>query len=185
MTDRSGGGQGQLHVIDTNYAWALKTDFSLPESQQRFWYYSEDKLEPRLGDRYAEPGAELEMPLAIGRDVKRLRSRLSELDESRTIADFLMTAPELRHIVRRVQASLLNPYGEIHDNLLTTDVRPLDVLRFKLAFFGVSKFDPKSDLWTRVNMYQGAPLPQELADRGGHEWVFPIRPAEFGTGKTG
>ena len=41
----------------------------------------------------------------------------------------------------------------------------------------VAKFDPKSDLWTRVNMFQGAPLPHEIADRRGREWVFPTRPA--------
>ena len=77
----------------------------------------------------------------------------------------------------RVQAAVGCPYGEIRDNLLGAGQRPVDILRFKLAFFGVAKFDPKSDLWTRVNMFQGAPLPHEIADRRGREWVFPTRPA--------
>jgi hypothetical protein len=34
---------------------------------------------------------------------------------------------------------------------------PIDLLRAKLAMFGATKFDPKSDLWTRITMYQGAP----------------------------
>jgi hypothetical protein len=53
---------------------------------------------------------------------------------------------------------------------------PVDILRFELAFFGVSKFDPKSDLWTRVNMYQGAPLPHEITETRETEWAFPTRP---------
>lgn len=163
-------------IIEADYGWALNTDFSDPQAQRRFWYYSEDKLEPRLGDRYAEHGAELEMPLSVGRDVSRLNARLKECGGEETVADVLMAAPEFRHIVRRVQAAADHPYGEIRDNLLSADVRPLDVLRFKLAFFGVSKFDPKSDLWTRVNMYQGAPLPHELASDDGHEWIYPAQP---------
>ena len=84
----------------------------------------------------------------------------------------------------RVQIAPNCPYGEIRDNLLGAGQRPVDILRFKLAFFGVSKFDPKSDLWTRVNMYQGAPLPHEIADRRETEWVFPTRPGRLSSGAT-
>ncbi len=172
---------GLRQIIDDYYGWALDTDYSKNASQQRFWYYSEDKLEPRLGDRYAEPGAELEMPLAIGRDVSHLRDRLSGYGNNETMAGFLMANPDFRHIVRRVQAVVEYPYSEIHDNLLEADVRPLDILRFKLAFFGVSKFDPKSDLWTRVNMYQGAPLPDEITSDEFHQWIFPVKPTSSGS----
>ena len=41
--------------------------------------------------------------------------------------------------------------------LIGRDCRPIDMLRFKLAFFGASKFDPRSDRWTRINLFQGAP----------------------------
>lgn len=167
-------------LIDEHYNWAMETDFSTKASQQRFWYYSEDKLEPRLGDRYEEPGSELEMPLAIGRDVSRLRKEFDRQNPARTMAEFLMEHPEFRWIVRRVQTVVHTPYGEVRDNLLEQEVRPLDILRFKLSFFGVSKFDPKSDLWTRVNMYQGAPLPQELADWGNRCWAFPVAPERKG-----
>lgn len=172
---------GLRQIIDEYYGWALGTDYSKNASQQRFWYYSEDKLEPRLGDRYAEPGAELEMPLAIGRDVSNLHDHLSGYDGNETMASFLMANPDFRHIVRRVQSIVEHPYGEIHDNLLEANVRPLDILRFKLAFFGVSKFDPKSDLWTRVNMYQGAPLPDEIAGDEFPGWIFPVKPVLSGS----
>ena len=164
-------------IIDEHYGWALATDYTRPEAVQRFWYYSEEKLEPRVGDRHSEPGADCEMPIAIARDVSGLRARLLQFDQALTVADFLVAAPEYRHIVWRVQAAVGCPYGEIRDNLLGASQRPVDILRFKLAFFGVAKFDPKSDLWTRVNMFQGAPLPHEIADRRRREWVFPTRPA--------
>ncbi len=47
-----------------------------PSAQARFWYVSEEKLEPRLGERAEEPGAELEKPLATARDALALRAAL-------------------------------------------------------------------------------------------------------------
>ena len=166
-----------LRLIEAHYGWALAIDYARPRAVQRFWYYSDEKLEPRVGDRHTEPGADCEMPIAIARDVSRLRDRLTEHDPSRTVADFLVEAPEYRDIAWRVQTAVRCPYGEIRDNLIGANQRPVDILRFKLAFFGVSKFDPKSDLWTRVNMYQGAPLAEEIDDESEREWVFPTRPA--------
>ena len=68
------------------------------------------------------------------------------------------------------------PYAEIRDNILDADMRPVDLLRFKLAFFGASKFDPKSELWTRITLFQGAPLPHELSTKDTDEWAFPVMP---------
>lgn len=69
------------------------------------------------------------------------------------------------------------PYAEIQDNLMAADCRPIDILRSKLAYFGASKFDPKSDLWTRITMYQGAPLPDELDRADADNWCFPVIPS--------
>jgi hypothetical protein len=168
-------------LINRDYGWATKIDFSDPTAQRRFWYYSEDKLEPRLGDRQSEVGADIEMPLAIGRDVCELAAILHNYQPAGTIDTMLLQHPELRKITRRIQCVSGAPYGEIQDNLLEADIRPLDLLRFKLAFFGVGKFDPKSDLWTRVNMYQGAPGPDELADDEGG-WTFPLKPEPVNDG---
>ena len=44
------------------------------------------------------------------------------------------------------------------------------MLRCKLAFFGASRFDPKSDRWTRITLGQGAPLADGL-DRTPHQWL--------------
>lgn len=65
------------------------------------------------------------------------------------------------------------PYAEIRDNLIADTCLPIDMLRCKLSFFGASKFDPKSDRWTRITLCQGAPLADELA-QGGDDWWLPV-----------
>ena len=160
--------------VEDAYNWATTIDFSLEESQHHFWYYSEDKLEPRFGSKGVDEGVEQEMPLAIGRDVHDLNKVLQVIDEDMPIGEFVMMYPQFRHIIRRFQNTFERPYSEVQDNLLSESMRPLDLLRFKLAFFGASKFDPKSDLWTRISMYQGAPLPDQIQDSNHDCWSYPI-----------
>ena len=45
------------------------------------------------------------------------------------------------------------------------------MLRLKLSFFGALKFDPRSDKWLRICMFQGAPLPNELKNFD-QQWVY-------------
>jgi len=163
-------------LVSRNYAWVNDFDFSTPGSSARFWYYSEDKIEPRLGDRETDSGAHLEMPLGIAHDVHQLMLALETCPSEMTMAQFCRNHPDLRHVVRRVQSLDGYPYAEIQDNLLDTDLRPIDMLRFKLAFFGASKFDPKSDLWTRITMFQGAPMPEEIQNPEVQDWAFPVKP---------
>ena len=164
----------QLHnLLRAPYGWALAINFHDPEQMRHFWYVSEEKLEPRLGDRYREQGAEREMPLAIARDVQALALALAGEDEQITTAAFLMRRPEFRQLVRRVQTIASHPYGEIRDNLVASSCLPIDLLRCKLSFFGATKFDPKSDRWTRITMYQGAPFPDELGTPIAEDWSFP------------
>ena len=168
---------GELRALLSNhYAWALNNDYAAPQESRRFWYYSEEKLEPRLGDRTQEAGEQFEMPLTSGRDAWLLQRDLDGIDDSALVADFVITHPQHRHIVRRVQTAAHCPYGEINDNVIADDFRPIDMLRFKLAFFGASKFDPKSDLWTRIVMYQGAPFPDELDGPLVDDWIYALKP---------
>ena len=165
-------------LLQKSFSWALEIDFTEPEKQRRFWYYSEEKLEPRFGDRYADPGAEQEMPLAVGRDVYLLSKKIKNVKDDTSVGTFLRLCPEFRHIVRRVQTVVRFPYAEIRDNILDAKMRPVDLLRFKLAFFGASKFDPKSELWTRITLFQGAPLPYQLSTKDSDEWAFPVIPVQ-------
>ncbi len=167
---------GLKAAIERNYGWALDIDFNAPEAQHFFWYRSAEKEEPRLGERSAEPGAELETRIGVARDAAALHDLLStgawEPDES--VAAFLLCEPQWRHMVKRVQLAGRTPYGEIRDNLLADGCLPIDILRCKLSFFGAIKFDPKSDRWTRITMYQGAPGFAELDRENADGWAFPV-----------
>ena len=53
-------------IVEDVYGWALDIDWSEPDSAARVWYVSEEKLEPRLGERFEEPIEPYEQPLAPG-----------------------------------------------------------------------------------------------------------------------
>ncbi len=161
-----------MTILYERYDWALKTNFQNPDEIARFWYVSEEKLEPRLGERFEEPGAEKEQPLAFARDLAALKTALESENESDTIARFLMVYPEHRAAVKRLQLANKFEYSEIHSNLIASDMVPVDLLRCKLSFFGANKFDPRSDRWVRITMYQGAPFPDEIDDKEVDEWAF-------------
>lgn len=160
-------------MIDAHYGWALAIDYSQPDHCQAFWYTSEEKLEPRLGNRHTEPGAELELPLGIGRDVAELCAALNGWPGHAYVRDYLIDNPHHRHVLRRVQIGSRHPYAEIRDNLLGCDLRPIDLLRAKLAFFGATRFDPRSDRWLRICLYQNAPFPDELHGVDADDWMYP------------
>ncbi len=165
-------------LLTRQYEWALSTDFADPKERHYFWYYSEGKEEPRRGPRFEEAGAGLEMRLGFGYQVHRLAAELQRWDDDTSIAEFLIKRPKWRSTVRRIQTLQHYPYGEIRDNLLGLSCRPIDLLRCKLSFFGATGFDPRSDLWTRITMYQGAPLPDELSQSGADDWAFPAPHSE-------
>jgi hypothetical protein len=149
--------------IERGYAWTRRYEFNQEKANARFWYVSAEKLEPRLGERLSEPGAEREQPLAIARDIAAL-SRALELEPAATsVADFLLRHPEWRHLIRRAQIAAGHPYAEIRDNLIDADMRPIDLLRSKLAFFGAGRFDPRSDRWLRISLFAGEPFPEDIA----------------------
>ncbi|PLS22623.1 hypothetical protein [Neptunicoccus cionae] len=150
------------HVLETAYDWALEIDFSTPENNARFWYVSEEKLEPRLGERATEDGASLEQPLCIARLIAELYETVRTFDGSAPVAALLLSHPEHRYAVRRAQIAQSHPYAEVRDNLIAADMLPIDLLRCKLAFFGASQFDPRSDRWVRINLFAGAPFPDEI-----------------------
>lgn len=159
--------------LQETYAWALGQDYTACENSARFWYVSEEKLEPRLGERYAEDGAELEQPQAIARDIAAFHETLQNWPDTAPLSDVLLAHPEHRQVARRAQLTAKHPYAEIRDNQLSAHMLPIDMLRCKLSFFGATKFDPRSDRWVRICMYQNAPFPDELANAPSDDWAYP------------
>ena len=151
-------------IIEQQCQWAITVDYEQPHNRARFWYTSAEKLEPRVGERFEEEGAEYEQPLCIGYFIKQLYDDVLQVDAAQNLADFLLAHPEHRHSVRRVQNLVSHPYAEVQDNVIASDMLPIDLLRCKLSFFGAAKFDPRSDRWVRICMYQDAPFPHEMLE---------------------
>ncbi len=160
-----------IKILKNKYSEILKIDFSKKKNNQNFWFISKNKEEPRLADRFENNGSELEQPLAIARDIKKLYKKLNLTKKNLTIAEFLIKFNELRHVVRRAFITEKFPYSEIQDNTIGKDIMPIDMLRLKLSFFGALKFDPRSDKWLRICMFQGAPLAQQLKKFDDH-WIY-------------
>ena len=158
-------------IIEKNYSDILKIDFSKNENNKKFWFISKNKEEPRIGDRFEDNGSELEQPTAIARDIKKLYETIFTLKNSLKVGNFLVQNNDLRHIVRRVFITEKYPYSEIQDNTIGSKLVPIDMLRLKLSFFGAVKFDPRSDKWLRICMFQGAPLPNELNSFNQY-WIY-------------
>ena len=164
---------GELRaILESAYRWALDIDWSEPQQCARAWYVSAEKLEPRLGERFDEPIAAYEQPLAPGRDAAALFHDLKGEDTDATLAAFLLAHPQHRHSVRRAQIVNCAPYAEIRDNTIGSDLMPIDMLRCKLSFFGATQFDPRSDRWVRICMFGNAPYPEELT-QSDEFWPYP------------
>ena len=162
-----------LDLIDQFYYWALDIDWQSESSEKYLWYVSEEKLEPRLAERHSESLTDYEYPFAPGKDIFFLKNTLKKFGSQCCIGDFLMLHPEFRHVVRRLQLLPDAPYAEIYDNTVSSELRPVDMLRCKLSFFGATHFDPKSDRWVRICMFKHAPLPKDLKRSDSDLWVYP------------
>ena len=86
--------------------------------------------------------------------------------------EFLILYPQFRGIIRRIQTLQDFSYGEVKENILHKKILPIDMLRFKLSFFGASRYDPKSDRWLRISFFAGAPYFADLNKDNVDKWGF-------------
>ncbi|GAB4074196.1 hypothetical protein GCM10028778_16990 [Barrientosiimonas marina] len=164
------------NLINRQYQWAFQYDFNDPDEKYYFWYRSEEKEEPRLGVRHEEAGAELAMSMNIAEQVQDLYAMLKQASPEEMVAAFILRYPRYKGIIQRIQSLDGYEYGEIQANLLNKDFMPLHLLRCKLAFFGAERFNPKSNRWLRITLFQGAPLVEEIGETFPDNWVFPHLP---------
>ena len=166
-------------TIEQRYDWALAIDFNAEGTREIFWYRSEEKMEPRLGGPELETDRNKQMAMGIGYAVRECYDQLCEYITTypdHTTARFMVANPKSRGIVRRIQTMSKCVYGDIQANLLDRNVLPIHLLRAKLAFFGVCKFDPRSRLWVRNTMFQGAPLLEDIGKSFNDDWFMPLAP---------
>ncbi|MBU5617714.1 hypothetical protein KPY62_11560 [Psychrobacter sp. TAE2020] len=165
--------QDLIEVLEARYQWAINIDFAAEENVYWFWYRSEDKEEPRMGVRGQEHGDDKEFLLDIGRQANTLYLALQQADPQQLLSEFILTQPKYRTIARRVWTMGHKKMGDIQINVLQKTALPMHLLRCKLSMFGATKFDPRSDRWVRVTLFQGAPL---FDDVHSDEWLFPLLP---------
>ncbi|MFM1653170.1 hypothetical protein ACI7RC_13825 [Brevibacillus sp. B_LB10_24] len=163
-------------ILETAYCWAFQFDFTDPDERKYFWYRSAEKEEPRMGVRGEEPGEEYELPVGIAQQVQALSRTLDGVSPDEKVAAFVVRYPEHKWIIRRMQSLQGCEYGEIHGNLWGSRLLPLHLLRLKLSFFGAERFDPQSNRWVRVTLFQGAPLVEEIGKKYEDDWLFPLIP---------
>lgn len=172
-------------LIETHFDWALEYDEQSADDNYWFWYRSVEKEEPRLGVRASEQGADRELSVAIGPRICRCYHLLRDFAATHPralVVEFLLAHPGQKECVRRIQTMAATAYGEIRANLWHRSMKPMHLLRTKLSFFGASRFDPKSDRWVRVTLFQGAPLVSDLRDPAQtaealDDWSFPLEPS--------
>ena len=165
--------QDLIKVLEARYQWAINIDFAAEENVYWFWYRSEDKEEPRMGVRGQEHGDDKEFLLDIGRQANTLYLALQQANPQQLLSEFILTQPKYRSIARRVWTMGHKKMGDIQINVLQKTALPMHLLRCKLSMFGATKFDPRSDRWVRVTLFQGAPL---FNDVHSDEWLFPLLP---------
>ena len=76
----------KTHILDPDI---LKINFKKKENNKNFWFISKNKEEPRIADRFEEQGSDLEQPLAIARDIKKLYDRCLNLARHKLSRSFL------------------------------------------------------------------------------------------------
>ena len=167
-------------LIEHQYNWVFQYDFTNPDENYYFWYRSEEKEEPRLGVRGEDPGEELEMPINIAQQVQELYKVLEKVPAEEKVASFILRQPQYKGIIQRIQSLEGYEYGEIQANLSGKRFLPLTLLRCKLSFFGAERFDPKSNRWVRITLFQGAQLVEEIGKPFADNWVFPSLPTVEG-----
>ena len=141
-----------INIIEKKYSNILKINFEKKQNTQNFWFISKNKEEPRLADRFEEGGSELEQPLAIARDVKKLHKKLLDTKNNSTVAEFLSKNSELRHIVRRVFIVEKFPYSEIQDNTIGKNIMPIGIIFLPIVLSCISEYGNFSTINTLLTM---------------------------------
>ncbi|WP_423181289.1 hypothetical protein [Arthrobacter sp. NyZ413] len=164
-------------LLETNYAWARRYDFTDPEASRYYWFSSAANEEPRRALRATRPAGTAEHCTDIARRINTLAADLEAYPAHHSIADFLLANPGHRFAAARVQQTRPLLYGELQDNLIDGGFLPLSTQRFQLATYGMNNFSPQSTDWLRVTLFSGAPRAVDI-NHGTDEddWLFPTAP---------
>jgi hypothetical protein len=165
--------RGLLH---DEYGWAFAMDLAAPESQRYIWYKSATAEEPRRG-----PREEVEQAYQLGLDLPRYVQKLDELlaqePATKSVAKFLMTHPEFRTAVARIQGLRGLQYHSPQMNIMADDFIPIHIVR--LINVGIHGIDRARDYLgrnLRGVLFHGAPTPADILAGASNDWFNPSEP---------
>lgn len=163
-------------IIHSQYGWAFGMDLSSDASRRFIWYKSRNAEEPRRGPR-ADIDEAYELGLDLSRLVVALDAKLTKEDPTTSVARFLLRHPDSRFIVSRIQSLDGLNYHSPHANIMSEDFIPAHIT--KLLNSGIHGLDKTVDAMDRVIrgvLFQGAPLPEEIASgTASADWANPPR----------
>lgn len=164
-------------IIRADYSWAFELDLTSERSQRYVWYKSANAEEPRRGLREEAPDA-FNLGLDLPRLVVALDRGLAEAAPRTSVARFLLTRPQHRRIVARVQALRGLPYHSPHCDIMSEDFVPAHITRLlNGAIHGLDKTQDAMGRVLRGVLMQGAPLPGDIAAGSiDPHWFHPAEP---------
>jgi len=160
-----------LRTMKKGYGWAIEAA-QRPGSGRFFWYRASGApRDLRRGLRGRVPKIEFETPMDL---VPKVGELVDALDISPTmpLADFLVSRPELRATVARIQTLKIHPAGEMAIDFSAAEFSPFAPIRQILTLFGLDKIEAVYPKSVRGTFLQGAPLVEEI-------WRTPCIPAEW------
>ena len=138
-----------------------------------FFYRSEEHGEQRVGIREFDDGENVETFTALCRDVANLRSDLAYFGDNKSVGLFLLSHPNHRFLVERIQTFGDDDYAEIRANLVDDSWIPAKAGRFVLSNFGMELSTAHNHRYVQGIFFQGAPLPEDLKVGREIDWIYP------------
>ena len=110
---------------------------------------------------------------ALCRDVANLRSDLAYFGDNKSVGLFLLSHPNHRFLVERIQTFGDDDYAEIRANLVDDSWIPAKAGRFVLSNFGMELSTAHNHRYVQGIFFQGAPLPEDLKVGREIDWIYP------------
>jgi hypothetical protein len=164
-------------LLWAEYAWAFAMDVDSESTRKYVWYKSATAEEPRRGAR-SEAGDVFNLGLDLPRLVRSLDTEIALRPPSQSVARFLLTRPQFRFIVGRVQTLSGLQFHSPHMNMMGEELVPCDITR--LINIGIHGLDKTRDYLQRALrgvIYQGAPTVDDLVAGADPDWFYPAEPA--------
>ncbi|MBS7696695.1 MULTISPECIES: hypothetical protein [unclassified Chelatococcus] len=164
-------------LIAEHYDWAEACFHDLPQAADNFWYMStEAPYEPRRGKRGVLPAYEFETHMDAPLRFRQLQLELAQHGGDIPLAAFLIEQPRFRNVTARLCSLRNSCYAQLRENTLARGHTTFGSTRFMLSHYGMDKLDAQKPRSVKGVLLQGAPIADDLPQRGRGDWPFAVVP---------